>query len=154
MGSLWYHGHTICISQGLTLSTASLVTSSNSSFFCSRIDAASGSFSPFFGEVNPSSALPLPPSLLTFLTARANFFMLMIICWSDDQLRKDASIQSKLSITSCLFLLRAESFYDVLKISKHLVSSFFSQKFRANNNQQTKDFDQGHKGSNKPTSYH
>ena len=25
MGSLWYHGHTICVSQGLTLSTASLV---------------------------------------------------------------------------------------------------------------------------------
>ena len=22
MGSLWYHGHTICVSQGLTLSTA------------------------------------------------------------------------------------------------------------------------------------
>ena len=26
MGSLWYHGHTICVSQGLTLSTTSLVT--------------------------------------------------------------------------------------------------------------------------------
>ena len=25
MGSLWYHGHTICVSQGLTLSTAGLV---------------------------------------------------------------------------------------------------------------------------------
>ena len=25
MGSLWYHRHTICVSQGLTLSTASLV---------------------------------------------------------------------------------------------------------------------------------
>ena len=24
-GSLWYHGHTVCVSQGLTLSTASLV---------------------------------------------------------------------------------------------------------------------------------
>ena len=25
MGSLWFHGNTICVSQGLTLSTASLV---------------------------------------------------------------------------------------------------------------------------------
>ena len=55
-----------------------------------------------------------------FSSSESKFLHVERNSWSDDQLRKDASIPSKWTITSCLYLQLAESFYDVLKKSKHL----------------------------------
>ena len=42
MGFYWYHGHTICGSQGLTLLTASLVLSLNQGLFISTASLCRG----------------------------------------------------------------------------------------------------------------
>ena len=115
MGSLWYHGHTICVSQGLTLSTASLVITSdalNLPFILWQVSLKREPGKPIraLGLAWPANEEPRPSASLVCLESE-DWWLLIFITWPSPARATQTSTTQ--SLRSFHLALRARAKWNV-----------------------------------------